>query len=479
MMMKKRYLIYISLLSLSTLLYSCKDNWEVHNEVENVDNTVNLSQKLATEANLSVFNGYVKSTGYDIILANSQNYTVWAPTNAALAGLDPAIVSDQTKLKDFVANHIALTAYPVSNKPDTIRVKLLNNKYANLVANQFEEATIAGGGKFVKNGVLHTIDQALVTKANVWDYMLASTDAPLQRDYIKNLSTMVIDTANATIIGYNTNGNPIFAPNPPLIARNTYWVNVADLRDESKEYTYFMLQDNAFTSESAKLSTYYPSTDPNFNASFYLAKDLTIKGVYKQNQLPDTLVSVRGVKVPINKANIVKSYKASNGIVYVLNALPFRLKDKVPQFKIEGEKPLFFSASRTVLYRTKVDNLGVPFNDIEVYNHGVAEFAAFYAKTNLPVVKYKVYARAVSGLPGDSQVAAFTQRYFFYNPSSLAYTLFYTHAITPLIYTETYCGEYTPAQFGNLQFRLTAANSTGQNVSTLILDYLRFEPVLP
>lgn len=479
-MMTKKYFIYIALLSISTVLFSCKDNWEVHNEVENVDNTVDLAQKLATQTNLSVFNGYVKTTGYDKLLANSQNYTVWAPTNTALANLDAAIIADPVKLKDFVANHIALTTIPVSKKVgDTIRIKLVNDKYATIIGSKFEEANIVGDGLFVKNGVLHTLDQAVATKANIWNYMLTSTDAPLQSNYISNLSTTVIDSANATIIGYNASGSPIFAPNPPMVSRNTYWVNVADLRDESKQYTYFMLQDAAFTSESTKLNTYYPSVDPNLNSSFYLVKDLTVKGLYTVDKLPDTLLSVKGVKVPINKSTIVKSYTASNGIVYVVNALPFRLKDKVPEFKIEGEKPIGFNASKTVLYRTKVDNLGKTFNDIEVYNHAFAEFSIFYNKPNLPVVKYKVYARAISGLPGDSQTAAFTQRFFIFNTTTLAYTLFYTHLVNPLTYTEVYMGEYTPAQFGLFNFRLTSANSTGKDVNTLILDYVRFEPVLP
>ncbi|MBC7616691.1 MAG: fasciclin domain-containing protein [Pedobacter sp.] len=479
-MMTKKYLIYIALVSIGTVLFSCKDDWEQRNEVQNIDNTVNLSQKLIAQPNFSVFNEYVKATGYDKLLESSQNYTVWAPTNAAIAGLDPAIIASPTKLKDYVANHIALATFPVSKKNgDTIRVKLLNNKYATIIGSKFEEGNIIGEGQFVKNGVLHTLDHAMATKANIWDYILNSTDATLQTNFISNLSTMVIDSAKATIIGYKSNGEPIFAPNPPTIARNTYWVNVADLRDESQQYTYFMLQNAAFTSESAKLATYYPSIDPNFNSSFYLVKDLTVKGLYPVNKLPDTLISVGGVKVPISKAAIVKSYNASNGIVYVVNALPFRLKDKVPEFKIEGEKPFGFSANRTVLYRTKLDDLGKPFNDIEVYNHGVAEFSIFYIKPNLPFVKYKVYAKAIAGLPGDSQVAAFTQRFFVYNTSTVAYTLFYTHLVNPLSYAEVYMGEYTPQQFGLLQFRLTAANSTAKDVSTVILDYLRFEPILP
>ncbi|WP_443938985.1 fasciclin domain-containing protein [Pedobacter sp. MW01-1-1] len=479
--MIKKHILYIALLGISTFLFSCKDTWQDHIEVTNVDNDTNLAQKIAAQSNLSVFNGYLQSTGYAKMLENSQNYTVWAPSNAALANLDQAIVNDPAKLKDFVGNHIASTTIAISTKPnDTLRVQLLNNKYATIIGSKFEEGTItSGSGQFVKNGVLHVLDQAVPTKLNVWDFMLTSTDAPLQTNYIKNLSIEVIDSANATIIGYNASGAPIFAPNPPKVTRNTYWVNVADLRNESNQYTFFMLQDPAFTAESNKLTSYYPSVDPNFNASFYMTKDLTVKGVYTVNQLPDTLISVKGVKIPMNKATVVKSYRASNGIVHVVNALPFRLKDKVPVFKFEGELPLGFTASRTVLYRNKLDNLGIPFKDIEIYNHATSELGIYYFKSYTPVVKYKVYARAISGLPGDSQVANFTQRYFFLNSTTALYNLTFTQTVVPLTYTETYLGEYTQTMFGPLMVRLTSAASTSKDVNTLILDYLRFEPVLP
>ncbi|SER60675.1 Uncaracterized surface protein containing fasciclin (FAS1) repeats [Pedobacter rhizosphaerae] len=478
--MTKKYLIYIAFFSISTVFCSCKDNWEVHNELKNVDNTIDLAQKIDSQADISVFNGFVKSTGYDKVLASAQNYTVWAPSNAALAGLDAAIVADPVKLKDFVANHIALSTYPLSTKSnDTLRVKLLNSKYANIIDAKFEESNIVGNGQFVKNGVLYKVDQAVPSRLNIWDYMLSSTDANLQKNYINALSISVIDSANATIIGYNALGRPIFAPNPPMVSRNTYWVNVADLRAEAQEYTYFMLQDAAFTSETAKLANYYPSVDPNLSASFYVVKDLTVKGVYTADKLPDTLLSVRGVKIPLNKGNVVKSYRASNGIVHVLKALPFRLTDKVPVFKVEGELPLSFSASRTISYRTKLDDKGKQYKDIQVYNHLLSEFSVFYVRANVPTVKYKVYARAISGALGDSQVAAFTQRFFFLNPGTATFNLTFTHLVNPLTYTETYLGEYTPATFGNLNFRLTSAATTAVNVNTLILDYLRFEPVLP
>jgi len=475
--MKKN--ILNSILLLSTLIWfgSCKNAIDEHNEIVNIDYSTDLFQKIAAQPSLSKFNEYVKRTGYDQLLASSQNYTVWAPTNDALASLDASIVADPVKLKNFVANHIALTSIPASkNLNDTSRVLLLNGKYATIIGRNYEEAGIIGNPSFVKNGALYTIDKAVPTKQNVWEYMLNSTEAPLQTAFISNLSTQVIDSANANIIGYNSSGNPIFAPNPPMVPRNTYWVNVADLRVESQQYTFFMLQDAAYEAERTKLTPYFPGLN-----SYTLVRDLTVKGLYTLDKLPDTLQSVRGVKIPITKSNIVNSYRASNGIVYVVSALPFRIKDKVPTFKIEGEKPYGFRTDKTgnTYYRTKLDNNGILYKDIEVYNHAFAEFYIEYRYATMPVVKYKVYARAISGAAGDSQVINFTQRYFVYNPTTLVYDLFATQLVTPLNYTEVYLGDYTPQQLGTLQLRLTAANSTSVNVNTLILDYLRFEPILP
>ena len=472
----KKNILNILLLGIALWLGGCKNALEEHGEIVNVDNTTDLFQKMSAQANLSKFTGYVRSTGYDKQLSSSQTYTVWAPTNDALATLDAAITSDPVKLKDFVANHIGLTATAAPKGiADTVKVLLQNKKYATMIGPTFEEAAIVGAPAFVKNGALYVIDKAVPTKLNVWEFMLGSTDAPSQTNFIVNLSTQVIDTANATIIGYNSLGNPIFAPNPPMVSRNTYWNSVADLRTENQQYTFFMLQDATYTTERNRLEPYYPNA-----GSFILVRDLVAKGLYTLDQLPDTLISTRGVKIPIKKSAIVKSYRASNGIVYVMNALPFRTKDKVPTFKIEGEVPFSFKSDRSgnTLYRLKLDDKGLPYKDIEVYNHGVAEYYINYLAT-VASVKYKVYVRAISGGQGDAQVINFTQRYFTYNPSTLVYDLFATQIVTPLNYTEVYLGDYTPQQYGLLQLRLMSANTTSVNQNTLILDYLRFEPILP
>jgi hypothetical protein len=127
-----------------------------------------------------------------------------------------------------------------------------------------------------------------------------------------------------------------------------------------------------------------------------------------------------------------------------------------------------------------VDSLGVPFRDIQVYNHAQAEFFVQYAQPNVHSTKYDVYVRAVSGTAGDPQQTVFTQRFGTPNVTDSKITdVKFTQVVPLRRYNEVYLGQYTKAEFGTLEWRLLAANNAGVNINTLILDYLRFVPVLP
>lgn len=216
-----------------------------------------------------------------------------------------------------------------------------------------------------------------------------------------------------------------------------------------------------------------------------MLENYLVRGVYLPDQLPDTLTSVGGVKMAIKKSAVVSSYKANNGIVYVMNELPIALKDRVREFKIEGEQTTGRTFSRNdksgnIYYRTKLDSLGIPFKDIEVYDHKISEFYVQYKKSPVLTTTYNVYARAVSNTLGDGQTVAYTQRYGVPNPTNPLLTqILFTHVVTPLRCSEVYLGQYTVTQHGTITIRMVAAASTSTNVNTLILDYLRFVPVLP
>src|SRR5579872_3848432 len=116
----------ILLLIFATLAgLSCK-KWEDHVAVYNPALRNNLLQLITSDTSLSQFTSLLSKTGYDKVISSSRTYTVWAPRNAALQGLDPSVTGDPVKLKQFVANHIANQSYLTSTTATPMRVQMLN-----------------------------------------------------------------------------------------------------------------------------------------------------------------------------------------------------------------------------------------------------------------------------------------------------------------------------------------------------------------
>jgi hypothetical protein len=74
---------------------------------------------------------------------------------------------------------------------------------------------------------------------------LSTANAPVkQSTYMLSLFQKVFDTTNAVVIGVDPNtGAPIYQPGTDSIFTNLYWNKVYDLRDEKKQYTFFILTE--------------------------------------------------------------------------------------------------------------------------------------------------------------------------------------------------------------------------------------------
>lgn len=473
------------------LITSCKDVWKDHNELTNTSNRRNLFETISADTSLSKFAAYLKETKYDEVLTSSKTFTVWVPNNAAISAFvaaHPDYLSNASNLRNFVGYHIVNTSYTLNtNRADTLRLRTLSAKYVNSIGSTFEEAGIIKANNFAANGVFHTINGTAEPKSSIW-YSMSQYNGTLQYAAIRSLDTTVV-----------INGDTV-------INRNAQWRTVATaMSSENAQYTYFVLQDNAYTQEINKITPYYasnytlgglrPDSTTIFLTRLNMLRDVLVPGLYTPDRLPDTLVSISGVKIPINKASIVSSRRASNGIIYMVSALPYRLKDRVPVLTISGQSPVGFKQNDkggNTFYRTKVDSLGRVIKDIEIYGHGISEFYIDYRKTAIQSVKYKVYVQVVCGLQGDSQINSYTQRYQIRNPLNGLYTApvitaagvtanLFTQVVIPKNSDEVYLGEYTRSQFGTLDLRLISAASTSTStvINTLILSYVRLVPVLP
>lgn len=482
-----------------TLCFAGCKKWDDHTKLASQDLGKNLLEEISQRSNLSKFVEYLKKSGLDKELASSKTYTVFAPVNDALQNIDPAVAADSARLRVFIGNHISLQSHFTGSAVQAVRVAMLNGKRVTLFNNKFDEANITERDKYVSNGVLHVIDKAAPVYQNAWELVENTKTSFQQSAFISSLTRKVFDPTNAIIDSINSQtGQPIYRPGTDSILQNSFNTKVYDLANEGKEYTFFILNNASFNSELAKMNPYFKTSTADSTkdlAGFALVKDLIVEGKYSIDQLPPVLTSQFGVKIPIDKNQIVETRRLSNGVAYVINTINFDAKDKIPAAVVQGENYLgFFTSTGTqltprnsnnalaYLTRHRVNpNNGERFTDLYVVGHGTSALAVQYSLNNLPSGKYKVYWVAVNDTVVVNLTAApippanFSQRLAMgvrganFLPTTPATGI----VVAPNNYNEVYVGDYTHAAYGKLDLFLTA-NGT----SPLTLDYIKLVPDL-
>ncbi|PHQ29598.1 hypothetical protein CJ305_09810 [Leeuwenhoekiella nanhaiensis] len=475
---------YLGLGLLLLGLVSCSEPWEDHAGVNDSNLTLNLNEAISQNSQTSEFGKLLAETGYDRILAASKTYTVFAPTNEALAAVDaPALSSAQAK-KLFVANHVALTAFTSVSQQDTVSIEMYSNKYLQFIdGNRIADAQVVDADNYTSNGLYHIIDKGLAPRRNIWEFIKDQAATNDMSAYLMELNAFNLYPRDSVA---KANAMPGMQADS---LSNSYFTNVYNLNNEKNKYTFFLLDNESFTEETDRLKPYMNRVSEDSTTiytNYFTTRDLAFHKAIARENLPDTLVSKFGVKVPLTEATIAEEIQLSNGVVYVMSKLEVPLETRLLTTTIQGENPFGFSQSdkrANTFYREKADPQGDVFFDIMVQNHRVPRFTIYYNASNLYTTTYQVYWRAIN----DIQSNTFQQRVSFggfISPTDGSLQqpfaeLPYTN-VEPNTYEEVYIGEFTLDQKGRdaLLVSLQAANSATDGVNTLTLDYLKLVPVI-
>ncbi len=200
----KRINIYTMVLGLAIAaltLTACSDEWDDHyatgNNVEGMLNT-SLWDAIQKDGNLSNFASVVKATGYDKSLASSQVFTVFAPTNDCFSAeeaqaliqaynAEKGKVNDEnnTTIKEFIQNHIALFNHSVSaSKNDSI--VMMNGKHAVLTSSTIGNSRLLTTNQHYSNGVLFTVGNQMEFFPNVFEYIRKNPELDSLRSFFYN-----------------------------------------------------------------------------------------------------------------------------------------------------------------------------------------------------------------------------------------------------------------------------------------------------
>lgn len=463
--------------------YGCSDNLEDHVAVTDERLKNSLTQRIAENPDLSEFSAFLEESGYDMVLNQSKSFTVWAPDNEAMSQVPSEILNDSERLERFVANHIALATFSTDMVKDTLSIQMLTDKFADfLPGNSIAGVNIKLADQYAANGVYHIIGGNLAPQNNLWEYIVANPEDHDQNTFVESLSYFDLFHVEQETEETELQNERDTLANELL--------RTFELENEQKNFTYFVMSDQGFRQEKLKMMPYSKrgtQDSTQMLAQYNVVKDLVFEGMHSLENLPDTLISIHGVKVPVNKDNFIGDpVQLSNGIVYRVNRIDVALKDKLVPVKIEGENPWGFSHNRdnNVFYRERIDDTGEYFEDLVVRNHGVANFAVNYKASQLYSTTYRIYFRAINDFEGEFlQRVRIGGRYVEQEDGTMELLDVIKENdavwINPNVYEEIYAGEFTLEQAGDIdRISLLAENTASDRWNPLSLDYMLLVPVI-
>lgn len=177
------------LASLSLLaVVSCSDPWDDHAKSSDENLKQNLAERLTSISETSEFGKLLTETGYDKVLANSKTYTVWAPTNEAMAAVPASELGSLESKKRFVSNHLALTAFGSVSNQDTVTVQMLSSKYLEFInGTVMDGASVVTADQYTSNGLYHIVSDALIPRLSIWEYIKSMEGSNAMSSYLLSL----------------------------------------------------------------------------------------------------------------------------------------------------------------------------------------------------------------------------------------------------------------------------------------------------
>ena len=234
--------VYFAIAVSLAMLISCQDSeWDEHYGLNTVAPTQNVMQLLEQNSQSAVFLAAIKAQHLDTLLSQDQTFTVWAPTNDAMA----AYVSDGNDIDHLLKNHINRFVYTNSDLMDTtlVRIKMLNGKFQDFERSgsgyTFAGIGLGTGDLIATNGLVRPLTSVAPFYLNIYETINSNGN---QTDslsaYLRSFDEYTFDRANSTATGKNALGQLVY--DSAFVYQNEWMQQFGDLYLEDSVYTVMM-----------------------------------------------------------------------------------------------------------------------------------------------------------------------------------------------------------------------------------------------
>lgn len=360
--MKKSYIKTILACSFVISLAACTDTWDEHYQPNpDLNGSDNLWQLISSDSDLADFAALLRATGYDSILTQNRNYTVWAPADISEAfDISSLADADESMLaiyrKEIVENHIADYSHVAggvrdkNDKKKYKKVKVLNGKSYDFEGSvgsvyTFASQKLSSSNKAASNGVLHKMEKCVLFASNIWE-QLAKEPAvsDLYKFLVKDYDT--IFNENASVKGPIVDGKQTYLDS--VFDYKCRWFNeIGQINKEDSSYTMYALTNSAWNEMYDMVRGYYnyPNVStkdevaggmPLNEAADSLVKDMLVRNLVFSNSVNkkfyegqrDTLISTTWKMFVDEDAHALnngceKSVTMSNGTLNIVNQVNY------------------------------------------------------------------------------------------------------------------------------------------------------------
>ena len=304
MKMKKTKLLYFPIFA--ALIFGCNNQWDDYVKVSDSNLSGSVLEAIEKNKDLSMFYGFLETTGYKEILSGANNYTVFAPVNNALESYKES--SDDIK-KNIVRNHIAFLTQKNEDLIGT--VKMINGKNLNMDNINLTEEEI-----LCSNGILRTASNVVLAKDNIYELINSYKENNQMAAIISNAGYSVMDIDKSVQLGVDKEtGKPYY---------DTVWsyfnpfLDSIAIDNEDASYKMLLLSDDNFITLRDKYAKYMvqvnddsEKTLTNAFASESLIYDLIC------NTEENDFISVNGINIDMENASVTDELEASNGSLII------------------------------------------------------------------------------------------------------------------------------------------------------------------
>lgn len=291
------HVISLMLLAFAALT-SCNEEWDEHyNAAPANKSDLNIFEFIKSKPDLSKFTQMLEATEYDSILSQSQTFTVWAPTNAALQNVD---LNNYDQVLKIVTNHITRFSHPTSEVfKKTGKITLMNHKILEFEKTQsgyvFGNKIITEPDLATSNGIVHIIGEYSPYMRNFWEFINEQQDLDSLRNYLNSLTRKTFDEIKSFEDG-------VFVDS---VFKETNYVldRLAQLKNEDSIYTAILPNNAAWIESYNKIMPYFVTLPKDGGTAVQIAvtkqmlvRDLFFSGKFQSPVNKDTIMSTYGNK---------------------------------------------------------------------------------------------------------------------------------------------------------------------------------------